>query len=224
MKILSFYWLVFNLLTLFSGKTIPNDNLGIHNGSGCFDFPTPDEASFDSICIHPQGLEGSYIQGYARATRNGETWRAIVESRFYKASDYLVVELREYYSKYFYREFGMYFNLYNINSVRPNDILICDTTIHNRYKLFPVRVDAEFLLDHIGLETYVIRTNTNCPSFIKIISYNSETGELKIRFRLHFEVYKYSPNGAIRGVKRFENSPDYLDFEDGVIHTVVIKY
>ncbi|HMS28388.1 MAG TPA: hypothetical protein PKD32_00915 [Saprospiraceae bacterium] len=65
-------------------------------------------------------------------------------------------------------------------------------------------------------EFYKIPVKESAKSFLKIISYNEETGELKARFRVHFLMDDIDE-------KYYPNSPKAVLFEDGVIHTTVFK-
>ncbi|MEO6190992.1 MAG: hypothetical protein ABIO44_12155 [Saprospiraceae bacterium] len=65
-------------------------------------------------------------------------------------------------------------------------------------------------------ELYRITVKEFSKSFLKIISYNEETGELKARFRVH---YKMDDAEKIT----YPDSPTKVLFEDGVIHTYVEK-
>ena len=65
-------------------------------------------------------------------------------------------------------------------------------------------------------ELYKIPVLESAKSFLKIISYNEETGELKARFRVHYRMDDAEKNS-------YPNSPTKVLFEDGVIHTYVKK-
>lgn len=67
-----------------------------------------------------------------------------------------------------------------------------------------------------GEENYRIVVDEKVKSFLKIISYNEETGELKARFRVHYEM---DDNDK----RKYLSSPKVVLFEDGVIHTTVFK-
>ncbi|MGB4970796.1 MAG: hypothetical protein WBO31_14770, partial [Saprospiraceae bacterium] len=188
--------------------------------SGCFDLSTPDETAFDSLCLHPKGLEGEYIQGYSSAQQGGNIWKSSVEARLDRVSKDLQIEIIERNSS-FNSVFAIYIRYRYLDYIKNNSQFECDTSIKNAKISFPI-VNAEILESRdLGRDSYVIRTDTKCPSFIRIVSYDSISGELKIRFRFHFQVYLYSPNGAIRGMKRFVESPDYYDFDNGILHCII---
>lgn len=65
-------------------------------------------------------------------------------------------------------------------------------------------------------EMYSNPVMESAKSFLKIISYNEETGELKARFRVHFLMDDIDE-------KYYPNSPKAVLYEDGVIHTTVFK-
>ena len=67
-----------------------------------------------------------------------------------------------------------------------------------------------------GREVYRITVKEFSKSFLKIISYNEETGELKARFRVHYQMDEAEKI-------TYPDSPSKVLFEDGVIHTYVEK-
>ena len=67
-----------------------------------------------------------------------------------------------------------------------------------------------------GREVYRITVKEFSKSFLKIISYKEETGELKARFRVHYRMDDAEKNS-------YPNSPTKVLFEDGFIHTFVEK-
>lgn len=65
-------------------------------------------------------------------------------------------------------------------------------------------------------ELYHLPIMENARSFLKIISYNEATGELKARFRVHYKMDESERQS-------YPNSPHKVLFEDSIIHTTVFK-